>query len=192
MCHSTTLGVTFLPPHAQSPPSKLHCVTMCLSPAVSYNPLGNNPSSREPNPSAFLWPFTQPDRSRLTKIPQGCWLYSFSGRHSQALCLLLSCHVHRQKRHNNPNLSPLPGVSLGPWAEGISQSMCQLGAFCWPGRGAGRRDLKSTSPSPESRADLPAVISQSLSQPWSCCGPITSTGTSDLTAPFTAIGFLLD
>jgi len=33
---------------------------------------------------------------------------------------------------------------------------------------------------------------QSLSQPCSCCWPVTSRGTSDLTAPLTAIGFLLD
>lgn len=55
-----------------------------------------------PNPSAFLWPFSCAHRSGLTMSSQGCRPCSSSGRHHQALCLLLSHHILRQQRHSKP------------------------------------------------------------------------------------------
>jgi len=111
-----------------------------------------------------------PDRTEVTSkcSPKAASCSASWTDMTKACFLLISLHVLRQERHANQNLSPLPGVSLGPSAEGISRSKCQPGAFCWPVRCAGRWRLKSTYPSHESRADLSAISEASnLTVPFS-------------------------
>ena len=91
-----------------------------------------------------------------------CWPSSFSGRHNQVVYLFLSHHVLRQKGCENPHPRTLPSWGLsGSQTKGISQSVCQAGAFCCLIRDAGRCELKSTDVSQEARADTAAASGSS-------------------------------
>ena len=124
-----------------------------------------------------------------------CWPCSFLARHSQALGLPLSSPGLKQKGQDNP----YPGllsvwVLLGIYTEGIPQSACQPGVFCWPSRATGRCQPESTDPRSKSRITCQLqteVTSQSLSVTLSCCCPINCRDRSDLTVTATVTGVLL-
>lgn len=117
-----------------------------------------------------------------------CWPCSFLARHSQALCLLLPTHGLKQKGQDNPSGGLLSvWVLLGLEAEGIPQSACQAGAFCWPSRATARCQPKSADPREKARLTCQLqtqVTSQSLSVTRSCCCPIKCRDRSDLPVPF--------
>ena len=110
----------------------------------------------------------------------------------QVTCLMLSfqvdvsklCvhHMLMDKGCENKDPRPLPVCrQSASQAEGISQSTCPAGAFCWITRDMGMTMScipKGTELSPELKAVLLAtterVSSKALCQPCSCCRSVTS------------------
>lgn len=99
------------------------------------------------------------------------------------------------RAHEDPSWDLLSAwVLLALEAEGIPQSACQAGAFCWPSRATARCQTKSAAPREKSRVTChlqTQVTSQSLSVTCSCYCPIKCRDRSDLTVPATVTLLLL-
>lgn len=138
---------------------------------------------------------TQVTSAAASKPGACCWPCSFLARHSQALCLLLPTHGLKQKGQDNPCWGLLSAWVLQALeAEGIPQSACQAGAFCWPSRATARCQPKSAAPREKARVTChlqTQVTSQSLSVTRSCCCPIKCRDRSDLTVTATVTLLLL-